>query len=59
MTNGGPFGSSNVLELYMYNNAFQYSHVGYGAAIAVSLGLVILVFSMLFLHFARLTREQD
>jgi ABC-type sugar transport system permease subunit len=48
-----------VLELYMYNNAFQFSRVGYGSTVAVSLGVVILAFSLLFLYFARLTREQD
>jgi ABC-type sugar transport system permease subunit len=58
MTSGGPFGSSNVLELYMYNNAFQYNRVGYGASVAVTLGVVILAFSLLFLHVARLTHEE-
>lgn len=58
MTNGGPFGSSNVLELYMYNNAFQYNRVGYGSTVAVTLGVVILAFSLLFLRTARLNRAE-
>ena len=56
MTNGGPFRSSNVLELYMYNNAFQYNRVGYGAATAVVLGVAVLVFSLVFLRLTRATR---
>lgn len=53
MTNGGPYNTSNVLELYMYNSAFQYSQVGYGAAIATLLGVVILSLSLVFLRFRR------
>jgi ABC-type sugar transport system permease subunit len=59
MTNGGPFGSSNVLQLYMYYNGFQFNRVGYGSAVAVFLGSVILLFSLLFLWLSRLTKDSD
>jgi ABC-type sugar transport system permease subunit len=59
MTNGGPFGSSNVLQLYMYHNGLQFNRVGYGSAVAVFLGSVILLFSLVFLRLSRLTKESD
>lgn len=37
MTGGGPFGSSTVLSYYMYEQTFQASRYGYGAAIATVL----------------------
>jgi multiple sugar transport system permease protein len=46
MTNGGPFGSSRVLSFYMYEQALsEYGYrMGYGAAIAVILFLIMMVF---------------
>lgn len=46
MTDGGPFGSSRVLSFYMYEQALsEYGYrMGYGAAIAVVLFLIMMVF---------------
>jgi ABC-type sugar transport system permease subunit len=46
MTNGGPFGSSRVLSYYMFEMALgEYGfRMGYGAAIAVVLFLIMMVF---------------
>lgn len=46
MTNGGPFGSSRVLSFYMYEQALsEYGYrMGYGAAIAVVLFMIMMVF---------------
>lgn len=46
MTDGGPFGSSRVLSFYMFEQALsEYGYrMGYGAAIAVILFLIMLVF---------------
>jgi multiple sugar transport system permease protein len=46
MTNGGPFGSSRVLSYYMYEQALsEYGYrMGYGAAIAVILFLIMMIF---------------
>ena len=46
MTNGGPFGASRVLSFYMFEVALsEYGfRMGYGAAIAVVLFLIMLVF---------------
>ncbi len=46
MTDGGPFGSSRVLSFYMYEQALsEYGYrMGYGAAIAVVLFLIMMLF---------------
>jgi len=46
MTSGGPFGSTRVLSYYMYEQALsEYGYrMGYGAAIAVVLFLIMMVF---------------
>lgn len=46
MTDGGPFGSSRVLSFYMYEQALsEYGYrMGYGAAIAVILFLIMMLF---------------
>jgi len=52
MTNGGPFGSTRVLSFYMFEKALsEYGfRMGYGAAIAVVLFLIMLVFIAYFLY---------
>ncbi|MEM7197136.1 MAG: sugar ABC transporter permease [Pseudomonadota bacterium] len=51
MTDGGPWGSSRVLAFYMYEQAFsEYGfRMGYGAAIAVVLFLIMMVYICAFL----------
>ena len=51
MTQGGPYGSSNVLSYYMYETALsEYGfEMGYGSAIAVVLFLIMMVFIIGFL----------
>lgn len=51
MTNGGPFGSTRVLSFYMFEKALsEYGfRMGYGAAIAVVLFLIMLCFIAYFL----------
>ena len=51
MTRGGPFGQSRVLSYYMFEKALsEYGfRMGYGAAIAVVLFLIMLVFIAYFL----------
>ena len=52
MTDGGPWGSSRVLAFYMYEQAFsEYGfRMGYGAAIAVVLFLIMIVYISVFLY---------
>ena len=47
MTNGGPFNSTYVVVQYIYKQAFQNNHGGYGATVAVVLFLAIAVLSVL------------
>lgn len=51
MTQGGPYGSSNVLAYYMYETALsEYGYrMGYGSAIATVLFLIMLVYISYFL----------
>jgi len=51
MTQGGPYGSSNVLAYYMFETALsEYGYrMGYGAAIAVILFLIMMVYISFFL----------
>ena len=59
LTNGGPARASIVVPLYMIDNAFFFTRVGYAAAIAVALAAVILVFSVLFLLMRGVFREEE
>ncbi|MDK4740444.1 sugar ABC transporter permease [Rhizobium sp. CNPSo 3464] len=58
MTAGGPYGSSRVLSYYMYEEALsEYGfRMGYGAAIAVVLFLIMMVFITFFL--IRMLRQE-
>ena len=56
MTAGGPFGSSNVLAYYMYEQALFNYRMGYGAAIATVLFLIMDVYIAFFL--TRMIRQE-
>jgi len=45
LTKGGPINATQVLPLYLYNNAFGYSRFGYASAIAIVLLVVLLIFA--------------
>jgi len=47
MTGGGPMGSTEVLSSYMFKEAFDYFHFGYGAAISVIFFLIVFTISQL------------
>jgi len=49
MTGGGPANSTQTLAIYLYNQAFQFFNMGYGAAlgvitIVICIGFVVIVF---------------
>lgn len=46
MTGGGPNGSTTTIIYYLYNNAFQWQHMGYAAAIAWVLFLIVFLFTV-------------
>lgn len=56
MTLGGPYNSSSVLAFFMYEQAILNFRMGYGAAIAVILFLIMAVYIAYFL--SRMVREE-
>lgn len=49
MTGGGPYGSTTVLAFFMYEQSIFSYRMGYGAAIATVLFLLMLVYIAFFL----------
>ncbi len=47
MTGGGPNGSTTTIIYYIYNNAFEWHKMGYAAAIAWVLFIVVFIFTVL------------
>jgi len=47
MTEGGPSRATDVLAVYLYQNAFTHSQFGYATAIAVTLFVIVFLLSML------------
>lgn len=47
LTNGGPAFSTTTLVLYIYNNGFGYFKMGYAAALAVALFVIILIITLI------------
>lgn len=54
MTKGGPSNKSTTLPLYAYQQAFQFSQLGYGTAIALVLLLIGGIFSLIYLRALRM-----
>jgi multiple sugar transport system permease protein len=54
MKRGGPSGQSATLPVYAYVQAFQFSDLGYGTALALVLLLIGGVFSLIYLRALRL-----
>jgi multiple sugar transport system permease protein len=52
-TKGGPLHSTTVVVYYLYQQAFQFFHAGYAAAIAAVLFVVIAVITLVQLRFVR------
>jgi multiple sugar transport system permease protein len=50
MTQGGPYRSSETLVVSMYRESFVLFNLGYGAAIASLLSLIVFVFSAVYLY---------
>jgi multiple sugar transport system permease protein len=54
MTKGGPSNKSETLPLFAYQQAFQFSQLGYGTALALILLLIGGIFSLVYLRTLRL-----
>jgi ABC-type sugar transport system permease subunit len=55
LTGGGPFNTTNVLNLYIYQTAFSRARAGSAAALSVILFFILLIFTVLQ---RRLTKEK-
>ncbi len=55
MTRGGPYQSSETLAVSMFRETFTLFHMGYGAAIAVLLSVIVIVISAAYIR--RMTRR--
>lgn len=56
MTKGGPAGSTNVLNYYIFKEAFQFFHAGYASALSMLLfAILMLVTLLLALYFRNRT----
>jgi multiple sugar transport system permease protein len=47
LTSGGPGNATNTIVMYVYNQAFQFFHMGYAAAVAWVLFTVILTITLI------------
>jgi multiple sugar transport system permease protein len=53
MTQGGPGEATTVMGVYLYRNAFIYTHFGYGSAIAVLMTAIVFTVSMLYRRYVK------
>jgi multiple sugar transport system permease protein len=53
ITRGGPAHSSETLNLYIYNQAFEYLHVGYSSALVVVFFCLVFAVSLVLINFRR------
>lgn len=59
LTRGGPGGATNVPSYYSFQNFFEKTQVGYGAAISTVLTVIILALSLVFLKLQTRAEEGD
>lgn len=53
LTNGGPGSATDILGLYIYNNAFVYFKMGYGSSIAMVMFAFIIIVTLIQLRLQR------
>lgn len=59
MTGGGPSNSSNIMPLYVFNQAFYSLDFGYGSAVGIFMMLILVIYAMLFIALTRYERSGD
>jgi multiple sugar transport system permease protein len=57
ITGGGPMQQTEVMLSYAYRQAFDFLDFGYGAALSYTMGIIIIVFSLLQIKFFRKPQE--
>lgn len=58
MTGGGPANATLTLPVYVFNQFFRYSDVGYASAMAVLMFMLLLAFTFVYLRLLRLDEYQ-
>jgi ABC-type sugar transport system permease subunit len=53
LTGGGPLGTTEVISLRVYKEAFSFYHMGYGSAIAIYILLFNILFSLFYIKILR------
>jgi multiple sugar transport system permease protein len=53
MTKGGPNDATNVIALYVYQNAFEFLKMGYASALSVILFIIIMTLTLIQLRISR------
>ena len=59
LTRGGPGTSTIVPSYYSYTQFFQSQQVGYGAAIATALTIVVIIVSIVFTNLQEKVAKED
>lgn len=59
LTRGGPENSTNVPSYFAYQSFFPKSQVGYGAAIATVLTLIVVIVSIVFIRFQAASERRE
>lgn len=54
LTQGGPGGDTQLVALYIYDRAFQFSQIGLGSAASVILLILVLLFGLTYVRFAKI-----
>lgn len=57
LTNGGPYGSTRTVLLYMFQEGFDFQHVGYAAVIAFALFLTTLIVTLVQIRVTRISAD--
>lgn len=57
LTGGGPGNSTQVLSLYAFQTAYRDFNFGYAGALSVVMFFILMVFAMIYIRLARITRE--
>lgn len=57
LTNGGPYNSTETILMYMFDQGFQYRHVGYASVIGTVIFLITLIISLIQLKLTKFFSE--
>ena len=59
LTGGGPGDSTQTLNFYIYNQAFKYSNMGYGAALSIVVIIIVAIVAVSYTHLDVYKRQEQ